>query len=324
MGELAASERGSYTAFMRLLAAVPLLAFAAGCSVNVADEGAEGEPDANVQGVVHVESTMSKSGALRTHVSARFLRVSGIDGRTAEEVVGMPGWLGPRSSSTATAAPIQLGCAEVALSKTVPASARPVQGSIELIDVGDIVVHMSDVHMRDRAMPLAARAFPDVGDLVSGVVYTSRDDQTELIDNGTYLIETSGSASIDGFSIQVDAPAAPSGLRVAGVAAIDGEAMPIVAGQPLPVGWDSPARAGDNDLIFVELVATDAAGDSSLVRCAFEDDGAAIVPAALTAFAGAEVDMFVHRYRQTSVKLAGIDEAYVDFDFAVAVQLTVQ
>jgi hypothetical protein len=281
---------------MRLLAAAPLLALVAGCSATV-DDGADGEPDVNLQGAVHVESVVGKSGQLRTQVSARFLRVFGIDSRTAEEVVG--------SEALTT----QLGCSEIG------ASAVPdVQGSIELIDVGEILVHMAD-----RVMPLAARAFPDVGDLVSGVVYTSRDDQTALADAGTYVIETSGSSLIDGFSVQVDAPDAPSSVHFGTAASFDGESPLLIAGDALALTWDGPDSDDDDaDLIYVEILN----GEDD-VRCVFEDDGAATVPAAYTNYLpGTDVDVVVHRYRQINVKLPGVDEAYVDFDFAVSTPVT--
>ena len=50
----------------------------------------------------------------------------------------------------------------------------------------------------------------------------------------------------------------------------------------------------------------------------------AVVPAAFTAFAeGSEVLVVVRRYRRRGVKLPAVDEAYVDFDFAVTARVVV-
>src|SRR6202041_1916014 len=71
-------------------------------------------------------------------------------------------------------------------------NARSPVGSIELIDVGDVTLRAGA-----DAMPLAARAFPDVGELVSGVFYTSRDTASELPAGPTYTVEGTGSAFVD-------------------------------------------------------------------------------------------------------------------------------
>ena len=280
---------------MRLAAAVSLLALVSGCSAAVGDDVGEDEPGQSLKGAVHVESVVSTDGQLRTHVSARFLRVSGIDGLTG-------------------VAPVtpQFGCVEVE-AQDVPSISG---GSIELLDVGDIVVRVLTGEARGNTMPLAARAFPDVGDLVSGVVYTSRDNDTELPDRATYLIETHGSIQVDGFSVQVDAPDAPAGVHLAETA-LAADPVVLSAGTALPLRWRVPNPAA-GDLVYIDMTSDDLA-----VRCIFDDDGFGVVPAAYTDFGG-EVDVAVHRYRQTSVSLPGVEDAYVDFDFAVSAQVQFQ
>ena len=166
---------------MRLLAGIALLV-ATGCSLPVGDgpvgDGEEESFDerASVRASVvihHTTTAPSRAAAsparVRSHVSARFLRVSGIEGSTAEAVVGL-------ERDVAEAA---LGCRE--LEAASPAVPEDASSSIEMLDVGDVSVSSDDL-----TLPLAARAFPDVGEWVSGVVYTSRDESTPLPAEGSY------------------------------------------------------------------------------------------------------------------------------------------
>lgn len=309
---------------MRLLAALLALA-ATGCSATVDEPVADGDDaeasaEASVQATVVVESTTAlptTPSRMRSHVSARFLKVSGLDPQAADEVVG---------GGTAV-----VNAPEGCVFREADATAVPDEGTIELLDVGEIVVHALRSDLPDVSLPLAARAFPDVGELVSGVVYTSRDESTALPEAGTYVIETSGSPAVEEFSLRLDAPAAPEGVRLGGIDLEQGEAMLLSPGEPLGVSW----VAGDDetDRIVVELASLDpsslsggASGQDggASVSCVFADQGQAVVPAAFTAFAeGSEVLVVVRRYRRRGVKLPAVDEAYVDFDFAVTARVVV-
>jgi hypothetical protein len=301
---------------MRVLAAICLLA-ATGCSATVDEPVDDGEPlasDSAVQGTVVIESTTvlpTSPARVRSHVSARFLRVSGLETQAAERVVGA------NASSIADA---PTGCiyqdSDVA---PVPAD----DASIELLDVGDIMVHVLRSGMPDVTLPLAARAFPDVGELVSGVVYTSRDESTALPEASTYLIETTGSALVEGFSLRLEAPAAPTGVRLAGVDLEEGESPIVTSGDALPLSWI--ASEDDADRIVVEVEPLEPGVDGSVaVQCIFADQGQAVVPSAYTGFAsGTEIEVVIRRYRRRPVKLPSVDEAFVDFDFAVTARAIV-
>jgi hypothetical protein len=298
---------------MRVLAVVSLLA--AGCSATVVDDARTDEVDAlSVHGSIAVERVVQlQNEALLEHgrVSARFLRVSGLDVDTAERLVGRP------------SVDDRVGCS-FADPVTEHAPVAPRGGSIELLDVGEIVLRILDPG-EPTVLPLAPRAFPDVGELVSGVVYTSRDDTTALAARATYLIETSGSDRIDGFVVQVEAPAAPGGVRLGGIPIESGE-LQIDSGEAIAVEWE---RGAPGDWMELNLSSPD--DDLGIVRCVFTDAGSAEVPAALVAFApGAIVDVAVHRHRRTAVQVddvalapGGIDQAVVDFDFVVASRVAI-
>lgn len=321
---VAAVSTLAYIARMRLVAAASLVVLGTGCSWAVADEvGEGGERDASVQGTMHVESVVSyglPSAAsageqVRSQVTARFLRVEGLDGRTADELVGAT-VLPARPGSEVS----QLGCSYPS-EDGVPSAG----GNIELLDVGEIWVHATHDGEADT-LALAARAFPPVGDMISGVVYTSRDDATALPAAGSYLIETSGSASVEGFSIQVDAPPAPLDVLVSGVPinelGLDTSGEIAVGGDGWTIHWTA-ASPSEADIMYVEIARVDGSDDT--LRCVFEDDGFGNVPAAYLGHApGTELEIAVHRYRQTQVRLAGFDGAYVDFDFAVSARVLIQ
>jgi hypothetical protein len=289
---------------MRTVAALSLLA--AGCSATVVDDPqTEGVDVASVHGSIAVERVVQlEPDAEQGRVSARFLRVTGLDVDSAERLVGRVPILDTP------------GCAWVDPGATPP-PATPRGASIELVDVGEIVVRVLDPG-ESAVLPLAPRAFPDVGELVSGVVYTSRDETTALPAQATYLIETSGSHLVDGFVVQVDAPAAPTGVRIGGLPLDAGE---IASGEAIGLEWDRGA-AGDH--VYVDLSMTD---DETLgvVHCAFPDEGSAEVPAALVSFPpGAVLSVTLHRHRRTTVQLdGGVDQAVVDFDFVVASRIVV-
>jgi len=190
---------------LSLRASIPLAATVAiGCSAPVVDDVA----DANgsmTEGVVLVERTTAGDGTAKTYVSAKFMRLSTpADPDLAERVVGSKLDL-PAAGTCVRVHPDSVGRAQLS------------PGGIELFDVGDVTLRAGAA-----SMPLAARAFPDVGDLVSGMFYTSRDSVADLPGDlpsdlpagGTYTLEGTGSAYVERFAIEADAPVAPEDVLV--------------------------------------------------------------------------------------------------------------
>jgi hypothetical protein len=297
---------------MRLPLAASMVILA-GCSAVVDDVPGDGAQDQEtaVRASVSIQRTETVNGTsqgLRTHVAARFLRATGaLD--AAERVV----------DGGIIAADAPAGCAwrEDAADASAP-SAVGGDGMVELLDVGEIVLHASREYGAST-MALAPRAFPDVGGLVSGVVYTSRDGRRDLPDAATYLFEVSGSSALDGVRLEADAPSAPEQVRL-GEVDIGGADLMLRAGETVELGW--LGSADDEDRI---VVTVDEADGQAFV-CVFEDDGAAEIPGSFVAFEpGAELDVMVHRHRRASLDVTGTDyDAVVDFDFAVAAQATVE
>ncbi len=299
-----------------------LLLAATGCSAVVDEVGEDSESveetlvaKGNVS-VERVETVGVDESSIRSQVSARFMRITGgLDHASAARLVGSSAPPGVGDS----------GCSRLLQVPAETSSAAAKHASIELLDAGDIVIHAGS-----KTLPLAQRAFPDVGDVVSGVVYSSRDDSVQLPAGGSLFIETSGSSWVDGFSAQIDAPHALSGVRINDMP-VDAADVLLHLGKPLNLAWTtagSPDGAGPRwpatDRVFIDL--TVAPATNTTLRCVFDDLGSAQVPAdVLTNLAqGADsVELMFHRHRRVTIRPDGVDRAVVDFDFMVSVQLAV-
>ena len=290
-----------------------LLLVTAGCSATVVDEGdaADGSEQAP-QASVAVERTTfvppdsaSPQDRARSHVSALFMKVfGGLDHELAHQVIG---------STDPSELEAPTGCR----SREQPASPPLVEdfgGTIELVDVGDMILRIDA-----QAMPLAARAFPDVGDIVSGLIYTSRDDSSDLPAGGTYVFESSGSAVMESFVLQAEAPSPPEDVKLGGQQLSSDEAA-VSAGEPLAISWE-PGDGGDRIVVQLDQPSQQ---DFTPLRCVFLDDsGGGSVPAHLMDLQpGAEVEVAVHRLRRVEVSYKPAahgsepHRAVVDFDFA--------
>lgn len=341
---------------MRALFMIAAVAVAAGCAP-ASDRGGDAssdprpEPEAasfRIDGVVAIERVRTAEGA-QTSVGAKFMRHAGL----------VPRGLGP-SARGAEAAERLVGsrlllpasgeCLSVSELEDVDATSgdrvdgasphEAAEADIELIDVGDVAL-VTDLPIAsgtddalDRIGPearqpylvrLAPRAFPDVGELVSGVFYTSPDLTAPLPAPGQYAIEGTGAALTSSFELQAEAPSEPTDVAVDGRDLARGAVA--TASADVLVTWSAPERAPAEraaDRIYVDVQAH----DGQVHRCAFEDSGSAIVPGALVT--APSVAVAVHRLRETSSPLdadAVDDEpgrVLVRFDLAVVGRIDVR
>lgn len=281
-----------------------------GCSAPVVDDVADAT-GGMTEGVFVIERVVSGDGAPLTNVSAKFIHLGATaNSELAERLVG-----------SRLDLPAEDECIAIAPGASAPAATLAALGPIELIDVGDV-----NLHTRGSSMPLAARAFPDIGDLVSGVFYTSRDAANDLPVDASYVLEGTGSAQIDRFAIEVDAPAALEGVRIGDAALADG--VTLEEGAPVTIRWGAPraqrtAQSERGDVIMVEIGARGGA-----IRCAFADDGEAVLPASVLGRDALgertqAATIGVHRIRQRSFGAAGFDTGEIRFDLAVVGRATI-
>ena len=295
---------------------------AVGCSAPTVDDIADAS-GGRTQGIVLIERVEAADGTTQTNVSAKFMRLSTTaDPEAAERVVGSRLDL-PAIGECMALRPFESG----------DEGGLAAVGSIELLDVGDVTLRADQA-----VMPLAVRAFPDVGDLVSGVFYTSRDATTELPAPATYRIEGSGSTATEPFALEVQAPSTPQGVTIGGVDFSEG--VTLEEGAAAPVHWQR-ARESSEDLVYVDVwsgrpvVDVSAASNGIAVRCAFPDTGEAMIPAFLLSreTLGAmptTVMMGLHRIRVdafgASTKVGApvsIDLGEVRFDLGVVGRMTI-
>lgn len=342
---------------MRSFAVAAILFAATGCSVAVEDVEPSPEPrpeaiqDATTRAEVAVERAVGADGSARSHVSARFISVTGdIDHEEAGQVIGaaqLPEGQELGRCNT-LAAPGAAAGAPLSLSSLG-------EGSIELLDVGDIVLRAGET-----VVPLAARAFPDVGELVSGVVYTSRGVDAPLPVAAAYWVETaSDDAAAPLPALRVTAPAAlmdvqlsqdtlralglgpqPLGPQRLGPQTMGSQTMGsqtmgpgeerliIDVEQDVLVSWSAGEPAA-GDYVVVEM--SEAEADGKTLQCVFADNGAATIPAQQLGFAtGTDIELVVRRLRKTRPTVEGqpgaegLEDAVVWFDFSVSARAAIQ
>lgn len=183
-------------------------------------------------------------------------------------------------------------------------------GHVEFLEAGDVSV--ATVESRTA---LAPHAFPTVTELISGVVYTTRDRSAAPLPAGTaYVLHTSGSADVPTLSVEREAPPELETVTIGGVPLA--ELHELGTSEPLDVTW---AVGATSDIVLVELSSAD--GSSSSV-CAFRDDaGAGTVPGGVFAGLGAG-RVALHRVRAVSFSSAGLDVGELRFDFEIAASVT--
>jgi hypothetical protein len=281
--------------------------FVGGCAAPVVDDDVAATTTYTTEAIVLVERTAADGQFVQTNVSAKFMRLgSSSDLDVAERVVG-GSWLDLPPDGECRPLNTFAGTDETpALSGL---------GSIELLDVGDL-----SITAESTSMPLATRAFPDVGGLISGVFYTSRDARSDLPAPGRYVLESTGSNTLDKFAIGADAPANPEGVRIGNTDLAEG--VLLEEGAPTNLAWRAAETSADR--IYVDLTAPSGMG----MRCTFKDSGEATLPASVTTnkvwgTLPSAVTMSLHRTRTGQFSAAGIDNAELRFDFSVVGKATI-
>jgi len=281
-----------------------------GCSAPVVDaDELVGAAGSTTEAIVLIERSVAEGELVQTNVSAKFMRLAAAaDPELAERVVG-GSWLELPSPGEC-----------VPLAPFVAAEEAPLLsglGSIELLDVGDLSIKTGATNM-----PLATRAFPDVGALVSGVFYTSRDARSDLPAPARYVLESTGSVVLNPFSIEADAPSAPEGVRVGETSLVDGVALDEATATTLH--WNQSEAVQVGDLVYVDLTAPSGTG----FRCAYNDSGESVIPSSVLTrktwgALPATISLSVHRIRQGGFAASGIDAGELRFDLSVVGRATI-
>lgn len=287
---------------MRSRLIVPPLAWLAlsavgACSANVVSAGADANT-LSTHALLVVEQTVSAEDAraARSHVSMWFLRVADeqdIDAvtRLVTDVADVP----PNGSC------VNLG------SRGATDKVDPTLGSVELAFAGDVAVEMPMARVA-----LAARAFPDVANLVSGVMYTAP-GQTDLKLplGGPLTVHVAGNEGLPPLIAQTDTPTPPEVILIEGTSIQSPEAE-ARRGRPLSIAWNA---GPGGDLIYVDVDPIPGS-PSDRVRCAMPDTGVGQI-SAMAIPETQTLALSMHRVRATVLRTATGEVGTAHFDVAV-------
>jgi len=126
---------------------------------------------------------------------------------------------------------------------------------------------------------------------------------------GSYTFRVSGSPSVPAMSLAGQAPAPLDHLYVGGYP-LRGEVLSL-SREDLALTWQPSAGA---DLVYIELASAED-GPLERVRCAFANEGRAVVPAASLPKATSQT-IAVHLVHHEDVVAAGLDRGEIRFDLA--------
>ncbi len=266
---------------------------AAACTGSGYEPEAEGEAPARVTGMLFVERVEGGSTP-GVQVGARFLRIVGVADEALPDLVGTPSL--PRVGA----------CVERATSSHSVAP-DPLRAEVTLLDVGPIHVQAGG-----RELAMNPRRFPDLWNVVSGVLYNTEADLP--LGDWRFTAQGANSTGVGGFDVSAQAPEGLVNVRV-------GEtALPLGAGlvmslnrrASLPIRWQR--GAGDDRVAIVFE------GNGTLA-CGARDEGAFDLDAATYERAreilrnGGTVS--VHRLRSRAFNTQGLDAATLVFDLSV-------
>jgi hypothetical protein len=183
------------------------------------------------------------------------------------------------------------------------ATPSPVDGRVELLEAGDVLVGTGGAETT-----LAPHAFPTVSNLVSGVVYTTRDRSSAVLPAASsYSIRTTGGLNVPGLDVSRHAPQELSAVTVGGVALSD--VTQISLKDPVDLTW---AVGSPGDRVVAEMATADG---SIVAACTFRDDaGAGTVPGGTLPETGPG-RLSLHRVRNAAFSAPGLDTGEIGFDF---------
>lgn len=275
--------------FMR----VPLLLIGAlsgssliACAVPAPEPGPE-TTSSTASAIVVVERTAGPGEAVRGDaVIARFVRVR--QGAVDDPALRLAG--------VATDIPMPGAC-------FAPTDNAPViQGRLELLDVGQVVLSSQPWESTAKTTVLLPRSMPDPAGVVSGVFYSSRSADAFAAGSRVSLRSSGGADLLDGFSVSVTAPRDIADVHVTSMAS------------GLDVLWDA-SEADAHDLVYVDILSP---APRVVMRCTGTDAGHLLVPQG--SIAGVEEgQLAVHRLHKESFKAKGIEPGEVRFDVAKVV-----
>lgn len=295
MGKIAPRPWRSYTPSVRHAPALLVLAAGlAACANTPGGEAGDAQSEQQRMAVLFVERQASDSAGSTSHVGARFVQYAGIEAAVLPDLLGTP------------ALPAAIGCVEQGESAVDTANGR---AEARLLDVGTI-----EVRAGDRVLELEPRRFPDLWNVVSGVIYSTDDD----LPLGTWRFSAPGNAQsrVGAFDVEARAPEDLANVTVAEQPLAPGAAV-VVPRHGFAVRW---TRGERDDSIVVAFEGTGAERPLRVV-CVAHDEGSLEIDAAwadrVADLARTGATLAVHRVRARPFSAPSLDAAHVVFDLSI-------
>lgn len=234
-----------------------------------------------------------------SHVGARFVQYTGVPSDALPDLLGIP--VVPAQNAQ--------GCVARA-----DASLEGSRAEVRLLDVGSL-----EVRAGDRALHLEPRRFPDLWNVVSGVIYSTDGD----LPANTWRFSAAGAqvGRVPAFEVEARSPDELSSVQLAEQSLTEG-ATAVLPRRGFSVRW---ARGDRDDAISVVFEQAGAEGTSRVV-CTARDEGSLEVDGVwadrvgdMAARGGATIT--VHRLRARPFVLTGVDQAQVVFDLVLRARL---
>lgn len=213
--------------------------------------------------------------------------------------------------------PRESGC--VPRLSSQPSVALRTLSPVDLVPAGDISVQSGDV-----TTVLAARAYPDVAHLVSGIVYTSPDVAEEVLpSDGLVRFRASGSASVPPVDAALDAPESLAFSLVGGTR-VEGPVVLVRRG-PVVVSWDASRMPADDGepLVRDEEYLDVTTSSGARFRCVPAEPGRVELPAEAVGDA-TDLSVLLHRVRTRGFRSEGISSGTLQVDAATALVVQVE
>jgi len=271
-----------------------------GCTGEVVDGADADTSTTHALLVVEQSALPEEAAATRSHASVWFLRVADQqDLEAATELV-----------TDRLELPSPGDC--VAVSGNEPAPPADM-APVDLAFAGDVRMRTGE-----EDTPLTLRFFPDVANLVSGVMYTLQDqDDLEIPFGPLVSIHASGTPVFEPLEASAPTPPLPRGVALDGQPIADGT-VEVPRGRPVSLTW-TPGL--DEDVVFVDVEPVPAA-PSERVRCAFMDRGAGEIPMVAIP-ESAKMNLTFHRFRNVPLRDEEGNVGNAHFDLTVSAQVLV-
>jgi hypothetical protein len=243
--------------------------------------------------------TREGADSSRLSVHAQFIEAEGVDYDTALEALEVwhPDWeLDRGACSLRTGDRVQ---------QTDSSKIR-----LDLLDLGPI-----SVQGPTESLELEPRRLPDLLSAFSGVIYGTEGgfeyDRAPLPyePGATYRFEAPGTETVDGFTVELEAPAPIRISSVAGRSTSGADTIALTSVSDMEIRW---AESADDAAVFLDL-SSGFAPDRPRLTCRVEDDGPFTIPSGLLEQFDVQsgVDVSLRRVHAADAAVQGFDDSEV-------------